>query len=378
MLQAIFLVLLFNTISCLKYPRHIQSSYHKSVPRSICFATSASLDKPKWAAGGFISDLVNALISYKPLFNLMKPAARFTLISTAESNGIPWRQRAAYLLTNVEQLEENRATLVNTQIKYPFYYTQEFHAYDNGNLNWDAAVECESATMSMALRVWPKDKLTAEEAQNRLRYSYLDEVQKYLNALKVTPRRVIDVGCSVGMSTFYLTKYFPDAERICGLDMSPYFLSVAVQRQKDLLLTHSGSNSNGNDSPSFPVEAIRRIEWKHGMAEHSPYESETFDLVSMSFIFHELPQQESVNILQDMYRLLSPNGGVLAITDNNPRSKVIQNLPPVLFTLMKSTEPWSDQYYSFDIEETLRSIGFVNVQTVETDPRHRTIVATKI
>ena len=28
-------------------------------------------------------------------------------------------------------------------------------------------------------------------------------------------------------------------------------------------------------------------------------------------------------------------GGCLAIVDNNPRSKVIQNLPPVLFTLMK-------------------------------------------
>lgn len=32
------------------------------------------------------------------------------------------------------------------------------------------------------------------------------------------------------------------------------------------------------------------------------------------------------------------------------RSKVIQNLPPVIFTLMKSTEPHSDVYYTFDVE----------------------------
>jgi len=32
------------------------------------------------------------------------------------------------------------------------------------------------------------------------------------------------------------------------------------------------------------------------------------------------------------------------------RSKVIQTLPPAIFTLMKSTEPHSDVYYTFDVE----------------------------
>ena len=36
--------------------------------------------KPKWAAGGYVSDIVNFLISIKPLFGLMKFAARQTLI----------------------------------------------------------------------------------------------------------------------------------------------------------------------------------------------------------------------------------------------------------------------------------------------------------
>ena len=38
--------------------------------------------------------------------------------------------------------------------------------------------------------------------------------------------------------------------------------------------------------------------------------------------------------VRECRRLLRP-GGTLALSDNNPRSKVIQNLPPVLFTLMK-------------------------------------------
>ena len=81
-------------------------------------------------------------------------------------------------------------------------------------------------------------------------------------------------------------------------------------------------------------------------------------------------------ILSEMYRITAPNG-VIAITDNNPKSAVIQNLPPVLFTLMKSTEPHSDQYYSYDVEEAMRMAGFKDVTTIETDPRHRTIIGKK-
>ena len=45
------------------------------------------LSKPKWAAGGIVSDLVNMLINFKPLFGMMKKGARNVLISTAEEKG---------------------------------------------------------------------------------------------------------------------------------------------------------------------------------------------------------------------------------------------------------------------------------------------------
>ena len=69
------------------------------------------------------------------------------------------------------------------------------------------------------------------------------------------------------------------------------------------------------------------------------------------------------------------SGGVIAITDNNPRSEVIMNLPPAIFTLMKSTEPHSDEYYKFGIEKALASCGCTDIKTIATDPRHRTILA---
>lgn len=55
---------------------------------------------------------------------------------------------------------------------------------------------------------------------------------------------------------------------------------------------------------------------------------------------------------------------------------MVQELSPVLFTLLKSTEPFLDDYYLINLEETVREAGFVNVTSALTDPRHRTLTAT--
>ena len=91
---------------------------------------------------------------------------------------------------------------------------------------------------------------------------------------------------------------------------------------------------------------------------------------------HELPRQATKEILREMLRVLRP-GGCLAIVDNNPKSPVIQSLPPALFVLMKSTEPWSDDYYTFDLEGAIKETGFEYKTTIASDPRHRTVIATK-
>jgi hypothetical protein len=51
---------------------------------------------------------------------------------------------------------------------------------------------------------------------------------------------------------------------------------------------------------------------------------------------------------------------------------VLQSLPPVLFALAKSTEPWSDESYSFDLEQALRQGGFDAVESTQPDSRHHT------
>ena len=353
-----------------------------------------SLSKPRWAgADDPLSNVVNFFIN-SPLYQIMKPLARSTLISTAEKNGINWTSRVKFYERNLKALEKIYDDLVDRQsaVDYPSYYTKPFHAYDTGNLEYKAAFEVESATYSMALRVWPgEDGLTAVKAQDRLRYSYLDTVAGYLNKHGISTekmKRLIDVGCSAGVSTLYLAEAFKSSATIDALDLSPYFLSVAKfqkQRIMDGQLLTADSAVNGENDALFAAESdaitsrfassgVERINYILGNAENTALAESSYDLVSISFMFHELPQLPMQNILNEMFRITSV-GGVIALTDNNPRSRVIQNLPPALFTLMKSTEPWSDEYYSFNLEEAMREAGYVDVYYSESDPRHRTLVA---
>jgi ubiquinone/menaquinone biosynthesis C-methylase UbiE len=314
-----------------------------------------STDKPKpdWAGEDLLSRFVNLLIKTKPIYSIMQRQARRVLIETAETNGIPWRK-------NYQELAQSGAkdllsSLTNPDLVYPDYYQVPFHAYDQGNLCWQAAYEAPSATYSMALRVWKEEDITWQAAQQRLRHSFYQILEQYT---PTTMTNILDLGCSVGISTIELHRYFSTKQdspiKTIGLDLSPYMLAVAktCDTQQEI------------------------SQWLHSLGEATDLANNSLDLVTLQFLIHELPRLATKNIFQEVLRILKP-GGVIGVVDNNPASAVIQSLPPVLFTLMKSTEPWSDDYYTFDVEKALKEAGFDYQTTVASDPRHRTIIGLK-
>jgi hypothetical protein len=72
--------------------------------------------------------------------------------------------------------------------------------------------------------------------------------------------------------------------------------------------------------------------------------------------------------------LLRP-GGVLAMVDQDPESELIRRLPAPIATLLKSTEPYLEQYFSLDMAAALQAAGFHSLRRVACDPRHRVLVA---
>ena len=113
-------------------------------------------------------------------------------------------------------------------------------------------------------------------------------------------------------------------------------------------------------------------QWRHGAAEATGLESMSLDLISLQFVCHELPQTATAAVLSEAARLLRP-GGVLLMVDQDPSSAVLQRLPAAVATLLKSTEPYIEQYFSLDMAAALQTAGFRNLQISACDPRHRVI-----
>lgn len=304
--------------------------------------TFTSNNKP-----GLASQLVNGILANKPLANLAKNRARQMMIQRAERIGVPWTKTVQELKSY--DWETELAQVQNPQLVYPDYYLRSFHAYDNGNLSWEAALEVEVAAYTVHAGIWTD---AGVQGDPKLRSSYHNVL---VNQIPAAPKDILDVGCSVGMSSFALQAVYPQA-KITGLDLSPYFLSVAEYQSR---------------------QRNAQINWVHAAAEATQLAANSYDLVSSFLMFHELPQSATRQIFQEAQRLLRP-GGYLTIMDMNPKSEIYAKMPPYILTLLKSTEPYLDEYFSLDIEQALVDAGFATPVISCNTPRHRTIVAQKL
>ncbi len=290
-----------------------------------------------------ISRIVSGLLSISPVFHLARQRARSMMIKRAESIGVPWRQIVAELQARDWSTEFDQVN--QPDLHYPEYYLRPFHAYEAGNLGWEPATEVEVAAYAVHARIW---KDAGKQGDRRLRQSYHAVLK---SQIAKAPKEIVDFGCSVGMSTFSLQEAFPDSI-LTGVDLSPHFLAVA--------------QSNTGDRQS--------ISWLHAAAESTGLPSAAYDLVSACLLFHELPQSAAIAILQEARRLLRP-GGYLAIMDMNPHSEIHAKMPPYILTLLKSTEPYLDQYFALDLERAIVEAGFAQPTVTCNTPRHRTLLA---
>jgi ubiquinone/menaquinone biosynthesis C-methylase UbiE len=298
------------------------------------------------------SQLVNALLSIPPLAKFAKHQAREMIIKRAEAIGVAWRDDVKFLRSRgtsspfSPEWEADLAQIANADLKYPDYYLTSFHAYDAGNMSWDAAMEVEVAAYSVHAKIFAETGTTGDA---QLRQTYHDLI---MQTLETPPADILDIGCSVGMSTFAIQAVYPNA-RLTGLDLSPYFLTIANYRAQQ-----QGQNIN----------------WVHAAGETTGLPSASYDLVSLFLICHELPQTATREIFTEARRLLKP-GGHIAIMDMNPASEIYSQMAPYILTLLKSTEPYLDRYFTLDIAQALVATGFEPPLITANTPRHRTVIA---
>lgn len=275
----------------------------------------------------------------------LKESARNWFIQRAERTGIDWNAITNRYQEDLNKLEYIYNIKKNNSIVYPSYYTRPFHGYDDGNLNWLAAVEGEAATLSMAVNYWKNnDPILTEQW---LRYNISDNIKQYISLSNANePKHLLDVGSSVGISTEYLYRAFGKASRVEGLDLSPYFVALATYRAKE---------------ENLPLY------YYHQNAE-TPETKHKYDLIVCNFILHEIPKEPTKKIINSLYELLN-DGGVIAIVDLDA-TKVKNDLIVSTFRkwAFEVTEPHIYEYYNTDMNEILINEGFNNVMNCSNDP----------
>lgn len=305
--------------------------------------------------------LLQALFSFKPFFSFASKNARDSMVQRGLKIGVDWTNEIENFLQNKEELKNEYDRVIDSKLLYPEYYKMPFHAYENGNLCWDAAYEVEAAALTVHAHVYTNTpKILEKDGDFKLRENFHINMRKMLKGLK--PRRILDIGCSTGLSTIKLHDSFPEAE-ILGIDLSPYMLAVGKFE-----LNHRPSLSS----------AKSHITYYHAAGEETQLGEGDVDLVTSCLIHHELPSSVARDIFQEAYRVL-PFGGALAIMDMDPNSESFVKLAsnPFAFAAFRSTEPWLQEYMALDIETLLEDCGFRDIQINSNSPRHRTIVAFK-
>ncbi len=198
-----------------------------------------------------------------------------------------------------------------------YYSSQNFHGIKGGYLTSGAAVTYDPITQYA---------LPPNETWVR---------QGLIDAVKVQPRRILDIGCGTGTTTIMLKRAFPEAE-VIGLDLSPYML---VRAQ------HKASAEGVN------------INWRHGDAQETGFPDASFDLVTASLLFHETPPGVTVGILRECFRLLSVGGQVLVLDGNQKTIRQLEFLHNVF------EEPYIRDFSAGSVDAWMGAAGFETVQT---------------
>jgi len=113
------------------------------------------------------------------------------------------------------------------------------------------------------------------------------------------PRRIVDLGCTVGHSTLPFKEAFPEAE-VWGVDVAAPQLEYA----------HARAGALGLD-----------VNFAQMNAENTDFETDSFDLVVSHILLHETSARAMPRIFNECHRLLAP-GGLMIHADLPPFLKM--------------------------------------------------------
>merc|ERR1712045_437447 len=162
-------------------------------------------------------------------------------------------------------------------------------------------------------------------------------------------KRILDIGTGPGFSAIVLAEMFPEAE-VVAIDLAAPYIRMANAEEMSWL------------------------------------ESETFDFINYAYVLHEMPADNAIRVVNEMYRLLKAGG-----TMNGFEAPFVDNLAAretyVLFNTWghswqeeggQGPEPYMEEYeFGVQLTNALATAGFNSVEFIDYSYFEGIFLATK-
>lgn len=290
------------------------------------------------------------LLSIPILHDILFGVYRKQVVEKAEKMGIAWTEFMDGQWGSLSQLQKAAAAIEDPNVVIPDYYYAPIHAYKDGNLCWESAMEEDLWSKLMIAPLYNN----AIDGDIQMRREWLSITSRVVKS----PKAVTDLGCGTGLSMYMLDSKFPTIEKVTGVDLSTFKLAVCDAKLKSEIPTPS------------------KYTLHHAAAESTPVASESQDLVSLCLVAHESPEIVSKNIFKEAYRILKPGGSFTMLDlDKENLENLLSN--PFVAAIYKRTEPYMGEFLKLNTKSALEELGFKVTQIDNASKSHRVYVAEK-
>ena len=151
------------------------------------------------------------------------------------------------------------------------------------------------------------------------------------------PRRILDIGCTIGHNVVPLAQAFPDAQ-VVALDTAAPVLRYAHARAQSL--------------------GVKNIEFRQANGEAVPADDGSFDLVTTAMFWHETSNTAMPKIMREVHRVLAPGGLTLHLeqpqyTGMDPFEAFMRD-----WDAYNNNEPFWTRMHEADLDTLLTRSGF--------------------